>query len=119
MRPVPQQRSSTARTSAASLLHSSWRWAAQRSWQPSTTISSYTPASREYGSAPFPPVVHRSLGSWPCPLRTPPTLGSPRNVLSPMGADLICSHPDPLCTDHTRSGLATEKRYDGQQGCSG
>src|SRR6478735_2606873 len=92
MRPVPQHRSSTARTSAASLLHSSWRWAAQRSWQPSTTISSYTPASREYGSAPFPPVVLRSRGSWPWPMRTPPTPGSLRNVASPMGADDICSH---------------------------
>src|SRR4029453_12867936 len=92
MRPVPQQRSSTVRTSAASLLQSSLRWAAQRSWQPSTTISSYTPASREYGSAPFPPVVPRSQGSWPWPPRTPPTLGSPPNVLSPMGADDICSH---------------------------
>src|SRR6478735_7160662 len=92
MRPVPQHRSSTVRTSAASLLHSSWRWAAQRSWQPSTTISSYTPASREYGSAPLPPVVLRSLGSWPWPMRTPPTLGSLRHVVSPTGADDICSH---------------------------
>src|SRR6478735_351412 len=108
MRPVPQHRSSTVRTSAASLLHSSWRWAAQRSWQPSATISSYTPASREYGSAPFPPVVLRSRGSWPCPLRTPPALGSPRRVGSPMAQIIFAHILLPVCNDHRRR-LATMK----------